>query len=117
MQQEATAWAAMLWPSGTSQRRHEHTPSEEEIVIGPSLTHDRVRERPTQGRVSQTPNVDNLTLGVLLGTEIATIVASAGWVIRASPPATPAPAGMQTALTPSPRRFRTCAGEVIGLEQ
>jgi hypothetical protein len=51
---------------------------------------------------------------VLLGTEIATIVAAAGWVMRASPPATPAAAGMQSALTLSPRRFRTCAGEVIG---
>jgi len=51
---------------------------------------------------------------VLLGTEIATIVATAGWVMRASPRATPAAVGMQSALVPSPRRFRTCAGEVIG---
>jgi len=42
--------------------------------------------------VSQTPNASiDLAPGVLLGTEIATIVAAAGWVIRASP---------------SPRRFR-----------
>jgi len=33
MQQEAKTWAAMSWPSGTSQRWHEHARSQEEIVI------------------------------------------------------------------------------------